>query len=561
MRRYKVTHWSKANLSLCLLKVFMDHTNSSFIRRNRILLVACFCLVLYFLPYLLNGQDSHIVIHDNLDDELVKRIVLVQSGHILNLSGNDVVLQVMNGLPRSFMISGLNVIIWIFAIFPPFTAYIINDIIVHACAFLGMYLFLRHQVFAREEDSEIQIWVSLGAAFTFAILPFYPLYGLSTAGVPLLLHAFLQLQKGQAKKVNLAILLIFPFYTFLYYNGFILIGVLFLFLVYDWFANKRFQKIAWGGFIGYVFLCGVSEYDLLRLTLFEPGAVSHRADWNLEYFSKPIGDVLKNILSMFSFGQYHASSHHELILALAIFTLIIFTLRKDGHQKRLVKLFMFQMVIAIIYGFYQWEGLIPLKQSAGIFSSLNLGRVHWLAPFLWYWIFYEVLWLIAKKVKANGWKVQWLIGILIVAQIFVNLSYHSEYGFWINRYIKVPNFPYEDITYRQFYAEAQFQEIRSFIAAPQSDYRVVSIGIFPAIAQYNGFYTLDGYQNSYPLQYKKQFRTVIAPELVKNTHWQEYFDSWGSRCYVFASEIPDFLSTKDKAVAPQKSVVIGTTFR
>ena len=59
----------------------------------------------------------------------------------------------------------------------------------------------------------------------------------------------------------------------------------------------------------------------------------------------------------------------------------------------------------------------------------------------------------------------------------------------------------------------------------------------PTIAQYNGFYTLDSYQNLYSLEYKNKFREIIADELEKNHRMKNYFDAWGSRCYVFVAEL------------------------
>ena len=92
-------------------------------------------------------------------------------------------------------------------------------------------------------------------------------------------------------------------------------------------------------------------------------------------------------------------------------------------------------------------------------------------------------------------------------------------------------------SFKQFYATAQFQEIEQYIGKPQSSYRVASIGIHPSIAQYNGFYTLDTYNNFYPLAYKHQFRKIIASELDKNPTLKKYFDTWGGRCYIFVSEL------------------------
>ena len=92
-------------------------------------------------------------------------------------------------------------------------------------------------------------------------------------------------------------------------------------------------------------------------------------------------------------------------------------------------------------------------------------------------------------------------------------------------------------TYKQFFAVNEFSKIKNYIGKPVDSYRVVSIGIHPDVAQYNGLYTLDTYNNFYPLWYKHKFRKVIAPELAKNKTLKSYFDQWGGRCYIFVDEL------------------------
>lgn len=94
-----------------------------------------------------------------------------------------------------------------------------------------------------------------------------------------------------------------------------------------------------------------------------------------------------------------------------------------------------------------------------------------------------------------------------------------------------------DASINQFYAKDEFQQIKDYIGRPQKDYRVASIGIHPSISQENGFYTLDGYVNSYPLSYKAKFREIIAPELAKSPTLREYYDGWGNRVYIFVAEL------------------------
>src|SRR5690625_6580706 len=59
----------------------------------------------------------------------------------------------------------------------------------------------------------------------------------------------------------------------------------------------------------------------------------------------------------------------------------------------------------------------------------------------------------------------------------------------------------------------------------------------PTIAQYNGFYTLDTYNNAFPLEYKKEFRKIIAPELEKSGNLETYYDTWGGGLYMYVSEL------------------------
>ena len=98
--------------------------------------------------------------------------------------------------------------------------------------------------------------------------------------------------------------------------------------------------------------------------------------------------------------------------------------------------------------------------------------------------------------------------------------------------------PTSNPTFKQFFDTSLFAKIRKDIGADDHyGCKVVSLGMYPAVAQYNGFYTLDSYCNNYSLAYKHKFRKIIEKELQKNDFVREYFDDWGNRCYVFSSEI------------------------
>lgn len=78
-------------------------------------------------------------------------------------------------------------------------------------------------------------------------------------------------------------------------------------------------------------------------------------------------------------------------------------------------------------------------------------------------------------------------------------------------------------------------------------HKIVCLGLHPSILEYNGFHTVDSYMANYPLSYKHRFRKVIASELAQSETLKDYFDHWGSRCYLFSAELGnDFLWGKHK---------------
>ena len=107
------------------------------------------------------------------------------------------------------------------------------------------------------------------------------------------------------------------------------------------------------------------------------------------------------------------------------------------------------------------------------------------------------------------------------------------------------------ISWESYYAKELMQEIDEAIGRDKSEYRVAHLGISPAPSLMYGFYTVDGYSNNYPLEYKHRFRKVIEKELEKGEEATRlYFDTWGSRCYLFNSQSGTYysLSASSEAV-------------
>ena len=105
---------------------------------------------------------------------------------------------------------------------------------------------------------------------------------------------------------------------------------------------------------------------------------------------------------------------------------------------------------------------------------------------------------------------------------------------------------YYALDWDKFFAEDIFSQINMAIGEPQENYRVISVGIYPAAAAYNGFYCLDGYSNNYPLEYKHTFREIMEGELKKNDYVRDFFDNWGNRCYITTAEQANYYTFEKK---------------
>ena len=239
---------------------------------------------------------------------------------------------------------------------------------------------------------------------------------------------------------------------------------------------------------------------------------------------------------------------------------------KQNNTRLLIVLLGASLVISLFYGLYNWAGLIPLKEKLPILAAFQFERFHWLHPFLWYLIFALTLAVICKGKHGKRIVILLIVLQLLYSQVIQPFFsqrlgvFHSQVMANETRMnVKVIASIMSGrkagyISYSRFFSKGLFREIGEFIGLDKKNYRVVSIGVFPSIAQYNGFYTLDSYQFNYPIEYKHKFRRIIEKELGKSEKWRRNFDEWGSRCYVFVAELEDegFLIGKDRDVKVEK---------
>ncbi|MDF9763151.1 MULTISPECIES: DUF6044 family protein [Peribacillus] len=479
------------------------------------ILFALLVIILYLSPLLILGENAHIRVHDNLDSNLAWYKVLSESGELFG-SINAKIPQIMNGLPRNAFGSEFSIIVWLHALFPTMVAYAISQALTRFIAFFGMYILLKkHFITGRQSG-----WIRVGTSLAFALTPFWPSGMLSTLGMPLALWAFLNIRNKDHSWKNYLVLTLLPLYSSIVLGFFFFLVAMGLLWITDVIRRKGWNLRFFLSIVYMTFIFGLVEYRLIASFIFDSEPNSRD-----EYFHArlPLEWVIKLTFKNFVLGHTHVMTVHALIiLPITAFALYIILIKKLWRQERVfVFLFGLNFMLSAWYAFWFYKGWLPLTERFHTLDTFNFARFHFLRPMVIYLGFalaIKIIWEHSEFAKKT-------LLIFIAVQIMVLMGFNEEIT---NN--KKPSF-------KEFYAESLFQDIEEHIGLPQEEYRVASIGLHPAIAQFNGFYTLDSYNNFYPLTYKHQFRQIIENELAKNKNIRIYFDEWGGRCYLFADEL------------------------
>ena len=97
-------------------------------------------IVLAYIPIILLGENSFVIIDDNLDDLLLHKYLLSSTDNLFNLNQNTIIDNVINGLKLNFIHTQFNLLNIAFLFFDFLNAYIINSIIIRLIAFRGFLI-------------------------------------------------------------------------------------------------------------------------------------------------------------------------------------------------------------------------------------------------------------------------------------------------------------------------------------------------------------------------------------------------------------------------------------
>jgi hypothetical protein len=501
-------------------------------------------VLLCWIPYPILGGNGSFRIHDNLDG--IHAAYKLLNVNNLFLSNSFII----NGVRRGSLPLEFNISTWLYLLFGPLKSYIVERLIISLVGYLGMYRLLSTRLLKGEKQI-----ITVGVSLCFALLPFWPYGGIGISGIPLLVCAFWNFYEGNWNWRDLLVLLIYAFYSSLIFTGFFILIYCLMILLLGWFKQGKLNFQFLLGICFLVLFYIVSHYRLFTAFLFDTDYISHRVEFKIHLTG--IKQSLKTGWWLFLNQQTHSESLHQKVI-LPLYILTLFFIKSPNRFKELkfsiVVLFVLVMT-ALFYGLYQSKILQSFTSLITSIIPMQFDRFYMLSPVLWYVLFaftLKILWN-TDTIRKSA------IYFLIFFQFLIVLANHELI---VNR---------NNITYHDFYAEKTFAKIKNELNKINKDYKVISVGLDPVIAQFNGFKTIDAYFSDYPLKEKHDFRKIIAGELNRNEELRQYFDDWGSRKYIFSSELRkghnhiDTLSLNYKVLKNQKiqfllsSVLINET--
>lgn len=500
------------------------------------------------------GERSYIAVHDNMDLFLAQFQMLKNTGSFFK-HGVDV--PFLGGISRDNLPSEFSLYSALYMIFSTYTAYVLGIL---GKILLGMFSF---RLLAKElypDQYMLYRPIVYMTGFAYGTLWFFPAFGFAFASIPLCVYLLVKIYRHQGKWWYAA-LFAYPLVSYFSYHGIFILGYLVIAVLW---LSIRDRKPAWhlaAGLavltLGYV----VCEYRLFGQMLFSDEVTIRSTMVNP---SLSAGEIMKEIYTVWREGIFHADSVHGiLVMPVCILYFLISNgmyLRKRQGKKILHDPFNFIMLFilfnCVVYGLYDCEPIRAfVEMLVPPLEGWQFNRTIFFNPFLWY----VALFMVLKRLYDAGVWQMWFANVIVCIAVLVIIltpnRYNDLYATCHNRvYEYYHGTEVDELDYEQFYAKELFSEIKDDIGY-EGEWSA-AYGFHPAVLEYNGIATLDGYLGFYSQRYKEDFRKIIAPALDRMEATRIYYDDWGARAYLYSGTDLSIVSATKTVYATDYDIYI-----
>lgn len=506
------------------------------------------------LLFLILGEHSYIAVHDNLD-LFVTHFKMLKDGDAFFAHGVD--LPLLGGISRDNFASEFSLYNMLYMLLPTYYAYVAGYILKIILGLVSFTL-LAKDIYGESYSEYKSIAALCGLAF--GLLAVFPAYSFAFASIPLVVLLFRKIYSTPALKWYV-LLFLYPLLSYFSYFGLFILGYAVVAFFVLWIKDKKFPRSVLSGIVvlslGYV----IFEYRLFMQMLLDDTETLRKT---MVMASLSPSEIVAWIWEAFLKGMFHAdSAHMKWVLPVCGVYFIVHniflikgTAADNGQALSLAARFktaikrilcdpfnlimLFIIANAAIYGLYYQEALRTFVETIiPPLKGWQFNRTLFFNPFLWYAAFFFVLKALYDSRKRYT-KLLANLAVLIALVVITmtparyNDFYHTCYSY---AYKLIKGAPVNALTYQEFYSEELFEEIKRDINYNAE--KSVAYGMHPAVLEYNGITTLDGYLGFYSLEYKEAFRKIVAPALERSEAWRINFDNWGARAYIFPGNDAD----------------------
>lgn len=507
------------------------------------------CIGTFALTFLFFGEESYLTVQDNLD-LFVAHFQVMSHSDTWFAQGAQV--PMLGGISRDCLSGEWNLYNILFAFLPVFPAYMTGYFLKIGIG-MGSFVLLAKDIY--KEDFAKYRGIAWAAGLCYGILPLFPAYGIAFASVPLAVLILRKIYFGEGK-LWYAALFGYPFLSYFSYFGFFILAYLVCAVVI---LSVRDKKIC-GRLFGALFVLAAGyvcfEYRLFGQMLFSdvPTIRETMVESNLGFL-----EILKEIWGAFVQPVFHAASDHAYFVlpvctVVLVWQAILAVKRRKGMMQHntpigaqnaaeagsfgksaLLWTILFIIFNCIIYGIYFWGGFRRLFETiVPPLKGFQFNRTVFFNPFLWYAAFFLALKFLYDRGRVFWRRAANLLACIGVAVIIMTPAVYNEFYYtaYHQLYRAVKHTDVNMLNFREYFSADLMEQIKADIGY-DGEYSA-GYGLNPAVLEYSGISTLDGYLGFYPQSYKEEFTKLILPSYERVPEWQTYYGEWGARAYLYA---------------------------
>ncbi|MBE5828366.1 MAG: hypothetical protein E7305_02760 [Butyrivibrio sp.] len=509
------------------------------IKKNWYMYLTGTLLLIQAAVFLVFRGESYFQIHDNLDLFMGHYEMLKKAGLWFSHGANA---PILHGVSRDLFGSEFNLYNLFYILLPGYWAYLAGYAAKIAIGMIS-FMLLAKELLNSRYDSYKPLIVVIAAAY--GMIPVFPTYGIAFTSVPFIVLFLVKLYRSDSLKERLpwyVAVFCYPFISYFSYHGFFILCYMVLAVIILWIRDKRFPLTTFVSIvvlsIGYVLF----EYRLFGAML---GSDVVTIRTTMDHGDITFLQAMKTAFDEFVNASFHSEdSHTYIVLGVVLVAIVLINASyvRAGKAKELwkdpVNLIMIWIIFnVLIFGLYQFapfrhifEMLVPPL------TGFEFARTAYFNTFLWY---AELLLVCMRMYDYSKKNLKFLANVIVTLAVlvvmFVPQVYNDFYYTCYNQAYKVlKHKETSTVNYNEFYSEKLFEQIKEDIN--YNGEWSATFGMHPAILNYNGIASVDGYLGMYAQEYKEKWQKVIEPAFEGSPSLADYYMGWGARVNLISAD-------------------------